>query len=154
MLVRMRFEGSALERIWHMQDSHGQILTLAFRQKSFKTIRCFLIVFRDRRELARRGNDAPPGVRGERPRYLRLHEGGRGDGRELVDEGVELHEIGVRNPLGQIRDQPRHLGGGGDYLTQSINQMVLESQLTHKEVNILFELVIVNNKLTVWEGGG
>ena len=57
-------------------------------------------------------------MRGERPRYLRLREGGRGDGREFVDEGVELHEIGVRNPLGQIRDQPRHLGQGGGVNSQ------------------------------------
>ena len=55
------------------------------------------------------------------PLYLGLHEGRRGDGREFVDEGVKLHEIGVRNPLGQIRDQPRHLGGGEAHLTQCID---------------------------------
>ena len=31
--------------------------------------------------------------------------------------------------------------------------MVLESQLPHKTVNLLFHLVIVNNKLTILWGG-
>jgi len=38
------------------------------------------------------------------------------------------------------------------YLAQSFNQMVLESQLPHTIVNLLFRLVIVNNKSTIlWE---
>ena len=35
------------------------------------------------------------------------------------------------------------------YLTQSVYQLVLESQLSHKTVNLIFQLVIVNNKLTI-----
>ena len=38
------------------------------------------------------------------------------------------------------------------YLTRSINQMVLENQLPHKTVNLVFKLVIVQNKLTIWGG--
>ena len=36
------------------------------------------------------------------------------------------------------------------YLTRCIDQMVLEGQLLHKIVNLLFQLVIVNDKLTIW----
>ena len=38
------------------------------------------------------------------------------------------------------------------YLTQCINQMVLESQLPPKNVNLWFQLVTVNNKLTILWG--
>ena len=39
------------------------------------------------------------------------------------------------------------------YLTQCINQMGLESDIPHTIVNLLFQLVIVNNKLKIWWGG-
>ena len=32
---------AAVERIWHIWDSQGQILALAFRQKSFKRFKLF-----------------------------------------------------------------------------------------------------------------
>jgi hypothetical protein len=35
------------------------------------------------------------------------------------------------------------------YLTQCIHQLLLESQSPHKTVNLIFELVIVNKKLTI-----
>jgi hypothetical protein len=38
------------------------------------------------------------------------------------------------------------------YLTRCVHQLVLESQLTHKTVNLIFQLVIVNNKLTILRG--
>jgi hypothetical protein len=40
----------------------------------------------------------------------------------------------------------------GFYLTECINQMVLESQLPHTIVNLLSYLVIENNKLTILFG--
>ena len=39
-----------------------------------------------------------------------------------------------------------------DYLTQRINQMVLESQLPHKIVNLLIAKVIANTKLNILLG--
>ena len=39
--------------------------------------------------------------------------------------------------------------GVGCYLTQCIHSLALESQISHKSVNLIFELVIVNNKLTI-----
>ena len=42
--------------------------------------------------------------------------------------------------------------GDRSYLTQCIHQLVLESQLPHKTVNLMFELVTVNNKLTICGG--
>ena len=39
--------------------------------------------------------------------------------------------------------------GGGGYLTKCIHQLVLESQLPHKTVNLVFELEILNNELTI-----
>ena len=41
------------------------------------------------------------------------------------------------------------LGGGPIYLTQCFHYWVFESQLPYKTVNVVFELVIVNNKLTI-----
>ena len=38
------------------------------------------------------------------------------------------------------------------HLTECIYQLVLESQLPHKTVNLTFQLVIVNNKLTILWG--
>ena len=38
------------------------------------------------------------------------------------------------------------------YLTECIYQLVLESQLPHKTVNLIFSSVIVNNKLTILWG--
>ena len=35
------------------------------------------------------------------------------------------------------------------YLTHFINQIILESQLPHKIVDIIFQSAIVNNKLTI-----
>ena len=39
--------------------------------------------------------------------------------------------------------------GLGFYLTHRIYLLVLESQLPHKSVNLMFYLGIVNNKLTI-----
>jgi len=39
------------------------------------------------------------------------------------------------------------------YLTQRIDRLVLESQLPHKTVNLIFPLVIVINKLTIFVEG-
>ena len=33
--------GTAVEQMWHMQDSHGQILALALRQKSLQRLKLF-----------------------------------------------------------------------------------------------------------------
>ena len=36
------------------------------------------------------------------------------------------------------------------YLTQRVDQMVLERQFPHKAVNVLFQLVIVNKLTILW----
>jgi hypothetical protein len=42
--------------------------------------------------------------------------------------------------------------GSQAYITECIHQLVLESQLPHEFVNLLFILVIVNDKLTDFWG--
>ena len=54
-------------------------------------------------------------------------------------------------------DLSRVAGGGravrgADYLTECIYYLVLESQPPHKTVNLIFQLVIVKNKLTILWG--
>ena len=52
--------------------------------------------------------------------------------------------LGVESALGRR--------GFRCYHTQSINQMGLESQLPHKTVNLLFNISLLYNKLTIlWE---
>jgi len=39
------------------------------------------------------------------------------------------------------------------YVTQYIHKSGLESQISSKTVNLIFQSVTVNNKLTIWGGG-
>ena len=47
-------------------------------------------------------------------------------------------------------EHPARGGQGGFYLTLCIHWLVLESQLSYKTVNLMFQLVIVKNKLTIF----
>jgi hypothetical protein len=64
-------------------------------------------------------------------------------------KGAELLAFHLRAWDGWLTEEKRlYL----TYLTQCINEMVLQSQLLHKIVNQLFCLAIVNNKLTILWG--
>jgi len=43
----------------------------------------------------------------------------------------------------------RHYLASQSYLTQFIYSLVLDSQLLHKNVNLIFQIVIVDNRLTI-----
>jgi hypothetical protein len=61
--------------------------------------------------------------------------------------GGSLGNVGGEAPQGEARGNLNRA-----YLTQCINSMVLESQPPDKIVNMLFQLVTVNNKFTIFGG--
>ena len=61
------------------------------------------------------------------------------------------HTVLVRGHAGPVTNK---LSRGGDLLgAKMMNQMVLESQLSHQIVNLSFTIANQNNKLTFWGGG-
>ena len=90
------------EQMWHMQDSHGQILALASRGKSLKSYK--LPPFRSERERGREREGWREGA-SERQRERareRVREGDRtgGRGRNLVlfHSQARVLELGVPAP--------------------------------------------------------
>ena len=72
----------------------------------------------------------------------RERKGGRREGKSVRTELVPGDACTIRKKAMQL-----HV-----YLTQCVDQMVLESQLPHKIVSILFKLATVNKRLTILWG--
>ena len=51
--------------------------------------------------------------------------------------------------IGRQREYVQGLLAGSRYLTACIYQLILESQISHRIVNLSFEFVIVDSKLTI-----